>query len=94
MKSIRTWTPKAPCRLEKYDTGWQWTVLVCPICGKKHFHGGGAPDADPFRFLGNRVRHCADNDLRAVGTIPSSYDLVSFDKTKDRKYFHKMREKK
>jgi hypothetical protein len=33
-----------------------WTLeVVCPICGEKHFHGGGN-GAEPD--LGYRVAHC------------------------------------
>jgi len=44
---------------------WAITVERCPLCGKRHFHGGGdGPEPD----LGNRVAHCDAHD--------GSYELV------------------
>lgn len=48
---------------------FEWEVICCPYCRRKHHHGAGL---DPDRvndFLGYRVAHCSEADGR-------SYKLV------------------
>ncbi len=54
----RTITPEAPARLVRGRGCWLWIVPRCPLCGKRHQHGGGHFDADPRTLLGHRVGHC------------------------------------
>jgi hypothetical protein len=68
-------TPEAPARLVRGRGCWLWIVPRCPLCGRKHQHGGGHLDADPRALLGHRVRHCATKYRRAGQ--PSGYDLVA-----------------
>lgn len=37
------------------DGIWKLTVIVCPLCGRQHHHGGGDGDVP---LLGYRVGHC------------------------------------
>lgn len=37
---------------------YQWVILDCPLCHEEHYHGAGADDDDPNRFLGSRLPHC------------------------------------
>ena len=37
---------------------WSWVIEDCPLCGRRHVHGAGAPGGDPRRLLGHRVAHC------------------------------------
>ncbi len=39
------------------DRYWALTVLRCPYCGRRHYHGGGN---GPTPLLGFRVPHCLD----------------------------------
>lgn len=47
-------TPRIHGRANK-----QWTVIVpvCPLCGKRHVHGGGDGETP---ILGDRANHCVD----------------------------------
>lgn len=46
-----------PTRAERAPDGvWRLIVPACPICGKRHLHGGGTGDAPE---LGHRLAHCA-----------------------------------
>src|SRR5215217_8896749 len=38
---------------------WAVTVERCPLCGKRHHHGGGD---GPEPALGHRVAHCDEHD--------------------------------
>jgi hypothetical protein len=44
---------------------WAVTVERCPLCGKRHHHGGGD---GPEPALGHRVAHCVDH--------AGSYELI------------------
>ena len=62
-------TPLAPCTVvwshrSKY---WSVTVLRCPFCRRKHYHGGGD---GPEPLLGSRVAHCVDGP-------GGTYDLIA-----------------
>jgi hypothetical protein len=60
-------TPLALCAVVWSARGRYWpvTVLQCPLCRRKHFHGAGdGPDPD----LGARVAHCWDRS--------GSYELL------------------
>ena len=46
------------CELKKGRWGWLWVIPHCPLCGKKHVHGGGGFDDDPRRYLDHRIPHC------------------------------------
>ncbi len=67
-------TPEAPARLMRGRGRFLWLVPRCPLCGKRHQHGGGHFDADPRALLGQRVPHCATQSRRAGQ--PCGYDLV------------------
>jgi len=58
---------KAECELTKGDRFWSWTVLKCPFCQRRHFHGGGPIDQAPN--AGVRLAHCVDRS-------PGQYRLV------------------
>jgi len=62
--------PAAPAVLQRGRACWSWVVPRCPLCGKRHSHGGGALDRDPRRLLGHRVAHCV-----CPGVV-GSYELV------------------
>ncbi len=53
-----TSTPEAPALLVRGRDCFLWIVSHCPLCGKKHQHGGGEITGDPRDLLGHRVRHC------------------------------------
>lgn len=37
----------------------KWVVGCCPICGRKHIHGGGIlGEDDPRSYLSHRVKSC------------------------------------
>jgi hypothetical protein len=67
----RTAHVPAPAVLKRTAVCWHWVVPKCPLCGKKHTHGGGRLDQDPRRLLGHRVPHCPDPPDAA-----GSYELV------------------
>jgi hypothetical protein len=50
--------PFAPARLLADHRGFRWEVPSCPICGKRHLHGGGSRQDDPRKVLSHRVAHC------------------------------------
>lgn len=50
--------PDAPACLRAYEGRFYWCVVECPICGRKHTHGGGLVGGDPRAFLGWRALHC------------------------------------
>jgi len=59
--------------------------IICPLCGKKHVHGGGhAENAPDINFYGHRVSHCTtriENDAGYI-LIPSSESPIDMNKTK------------
>lgn len=65
------WTPldrEAPIAYVKLVEGKtvnQWKVLRCPFCGEVHFHGAGDKSDNPRAFLGGRLSHCWDTEVRA-----------------------------
>jgi hypothetical protein len=65
-------TPRAECTVvwSTRDTFWSVTVIKCPLCGRKHFHGAGS-DREPD--LGARRSHCGDQqgDYELVETVAS-----------------------
>jgi hypothetical protein len=60
-------TPHALVSVVWSSRGRYWAVTVepCPLCGKRHYHGGGD---GPEPALGDRVAHCGEHD--------GSYELV------------------
>jgi hypothetical protein len=54
--------PEALAQLVKDKHGWLWVVSKCPLCGKRHVHGGGPLDGDPHDRLGHRAAHCVTGD--------------------------------
>jgi hypothetical protein len=60
-------TPLASVSVVWSSRGRYWAVTVerCPLCGKRHYHGGGD---GPEPALGHRVAHCDEHD--------GSYELV------------------
>jgi len=50
--------PLAPAELRQHRDGHLWIVRRCPLCGRRHTHGGGGRGDDPRQFLGHRVAHC------------------------------------
>jgi hypothetical protein len=55
----REGVPAAPCEVTWSERGKFWSVSVpkCPLCGKKHYHGGGTGSVPD---LGHRAAHCVD----------------------------------
>jgi len=51
--------PYAVATLERDGGCYLWVVRQCPLCGKKHTHGGGCLSEDPRIYLSHRVAHCA-----------------------------------
>ena len=46
----------------KRHPGGVWDLQVlCPHCGKIHFHGGGSGE-NAADYLGHRVAHCLNRD--------------------------------
>lgn len=45
---------------------WTLTVERCPLCGKRHVHGGGDGETPT---LGHRVAHCVDGTGGYVLTL-------------------------
>jgi hypothetical protein len=68
--------PVAIARLIRGKSGWSWVVDCCPYCGKKHFHGGGKLDDDPYRFLGHRQSHCLNSPGSEAGYVLTSEGRV------------------
>jgi hypothetical protein len=62
--------PVAKAGLARDRDVWLWIVNPCPLCGRKHTHGGGSLDGDPRRLLGHRVAHCTEKEE------PGGYVLV------------------
>ncbi len=46
---------------------WSWVVATCPICGKRHTHGGGSGELPDH--LGQRVAHCGHDGEPGVYTL-------------------------
>lgn len=61
--------PVAWARLEQDKHGFYWVIDRCPLCAKRHTHGGGALDGNPRRLLGHRNQHCTDQDPPCVGYV-------------------------
>src|SRR5829696_3910865 len=59
--------PPAPVSVVWSSRGRYWAVTIepCPLCGKRHHHGGGD---GPEPALGHRVAHCVDH--------AGSYELI------------------
>jgi hypothetical protein len=67
--------PPAAAILQRGRGCWCWVVARCPICGRRHQHGGGPLGGDPRRLLSHRLRHCGDLE---PGTS-RGYELVDAD---------------
>jgi hypothetical protein len=70
---------EAICELKKHFVSGQkayftWVVPHCPICGKRHTHGGGNEEEKVDEFLGYRVAHCTDR--KGMNILTSGYRLV------------------
>src|SRR5215212_9505237 len=67
MRLIAVHTPHAPVTVTWSSRSRYWAVTIerCPLCGKRHHHGGGD---GPELALGHRVAHCVDH--------AGSYELV------------------
>jgi len=52
--------PTAYVTLQKTSDCYLWIVERCPLCGKRHSHGGGKLTGNPRDLLGHRWAHCAD----------------------------------
>ena len=50
--------PQALAVLKPSRGCYLWIVPRCPLCGKRHQHGGGYLTGDPRTLLGHRVAHC------------------------------------
>ena len=72
-RQIEPTFPDAPARLVRTSQVYQWIVDVCPLCGQRHTHGGGALDGDPSGLLGHWQAHC---DRRLIPE-PGGYILVA-----------------
>jgi len=64
--------PRALAELEIGEYFFAWRVLNCPICGRRHVHGGGFRYENPTHSLGHRLPHC-------VGFTSDGYFLVDAD---------------
>lgn len=57
--SISSQYPIAPAYVRRVDSGtWLMTVIVCPLCGEQHMHGGGDGRTP---LTGHRVSHCCEH---------------------------------
>jgi hypothetical protein len=67
MGLIASYSPRGPVSVVWSSRGRYWAVTVerCPLCGKRHYHGGGD---GPEPALGDRVAHCGERG--------GSYELV------------------
>jgi hypothetical protein len=65
--------PDAAVRLVRRPQGYLWIIDVCPLCGQRHTHGGGALDGDPYQLLSHRNAHCASRPIPE----PGGYLLVA-----------------
>lgn len=65
--ACRETAPVAECTVAWSERSrfWAVTVPACPLCGKRHYHGGGT---GPAPDLGHRAAHCV--------TGSGSYELV------------------
>ena len=66
--------PQALATLVRSRGCYLWIVPRCPLCSRKHQHGGGDLAGDPRTLLGHRVAHCAAKYRRAGQ--PGGYELV------------------
>ncbi len=69
-----TETPTALAILVRGRGCWLWIVPRCPLCRKRHQHGGGHFDDDPRALLGHRVGHCWKPQF--LDAARRGYDLV------------------
>jgi hypothetical protein len=61
---------------------WAVTIPTCPLCGKKHHHGGGT---DPQRpVLGHRASHCVDDT--------ATYDLSETPASREARFRRRAKE--
>lgn len=74
--------PEAPCVLVSNGRIYQWLVLQCPYCGRRHWHGGGLVDGDPRKQLGFRVPHCTA-PFDAIADKWGDYRLVEKDAVRE-----------
>ena len=58
MSTPAIFCPTAPARLLVDRRAFRWEVQNCPVCGKRHVHGGGALQDDPRQVLSHRAAHC------------------------------------
>ena len=57
--SIQLPFPSAPAVLEVTGRQFHWIVPACPLCKRRHAHGGGLVSRDdPRKVLGHRAAHC------------------------------------
>jgi hypothetical protein len=54
--------PQALAELSRGRDCWIWTVKKCPLCGRRHTHGGGPLEGNPRELLSHRVAHCVSGD--------------------------------
>lgn len=69
----------APAVLKRAGRQWSWEVSKCPLCGRKHTHGGGAIGKhNPDDLLGHRVAHClsGSNNYTLVRDPDGDHDNV------------------
>lgn len=55
--------PLAFVHLEPAGRSYAWIVPQCPLCGKRHQHGGGPITGDPRQHLGHRNSHCTTHTM-------------------------------
>jgi len=65
--------PQALTTLVRSRGCYLWQVPRCPLCGRKHQHGGGYLTGDPRTLLGHRAGHCAGPQRPGE---PWGYELV------------------
>lgn len=72
----------APATLQEWRGVYEWVIIRCPFCGKRHTHGGGQVSGDPYELLGHRVPHCLtkhDHDYELVA-VPSNLSRDELDR--------------
>ena len=50
--------PIVPVKVRRIRNEVNLLKIICPYCGRRHVHGGGAPEDDPRKHLGHRGAHC------------------------------------
>lgn len=68
--------PVALARLEHHPHGGVWIVDDCPLCHRRHRHGGGGASEDARDFLGHRQAQCVPGGVPPDVDFAAGYVLV------------------